>query len=139
MTKINLHNILHVAMDNDPHAGGLSTEVTACVHEAMRDCSKLVMERVEKQTQVIEKENISNFLFPQEEVLKDDFAKQERLLNIYRGIKLGNTLKNKVEIIFEDVLGIKKVETTIWGATDNYIILKSNLLIPIHRIYSVNV
>lgn len=97
------------------------------------------MERVEKQTQVIEKENISNFLFPQEEVLKDDFAKQERLLNIYRGIKLGNTLKNKVEIIFEDVLGIKKVETTIWGATDNYIILKSNLLIPIHRIYSVNV
>ena len=89
------------------------------------------MERVEKQTQVIEKENISNFLFPQEEVLKDDFAKQERLLNIYRGIKLGNTLKNKVEIIFEDVLGIKKVETTIWGATDNYIILKSNLLIRI--------
>ena len=48
MTKINQHNILHVAMDNDPHAGVLSTEATACVHEAMRDCSKLVMERVLK-------------------------------------------------------------------------------------------
>jgi hypothetical protein len=48
MTKINLHNILQVSLDKDPNVGVLSTEASDCIHEAMRDCSKVVMERVLK-------------------------------------------------------------------------------------------
>ena len=91
-----------------------------------------------QQSHLIEKEDISNFKFPQEEVLKDEFSVKARTKNILRGLKLGNKFKNKVHIYFEDNISLKKVETTIWGVTENYLILKSNMLIPIKRVHSVN-
>ena len=52
-------------------------------------------------------------------------------------MKLGNSKKFKVHIIFEDKEGLKKVETTIWGVTEKNIILKRGTLIPIHRIHEI--
>mgnify|MGYP006144176067 CR=1 FL=1 len=52
-------------------------------------------------------------------------------------VELGNASKGKVKIIFEDVEGMKKVETTIWGFTDKNVILKKTTIIPIRRIHEV--
>lgn len=86
---------------------------------------------------LVEKEEIASFVFPKFEVLKDELAISTRTKNLLRGLKLGNAFKNKVEIFFEDNECLKKVETTIWGITENYLILKRNTLIPINRVHSI--
>ena len=65
---------------------------------------------------------------------KEKGAEQER---IKKGMHLGNTSKGKVKIIFEDVDGLKKVETTIWGFTDKNVILKKTTIIPIRCVHEV--
>ena len=45
-----------------------------------------------------------------------------------------NSSKGKVKIIFEDVDGLKKVETTIWGFTDKNVIFKRTTIIFIRCI-----
>ena len=93
---------------------------------------------VYKKYQLIEKEEIANYIFPKGEVLKDRVKKELRSININKALKLGNKFKNKVHIFFEDNFSLKRVETTIWGVTEKYIILKQNVLIPIERVYSIN-
>lgn len=86
---------------------------------------------------LIEKETITEFSFPKQEVLLDAELLALRAKNIEKGMSIGNLQKTKVEIFFEDSEGLKKVQTTIWGVTENYLILKGNLLIPIQRIHQV--
>ena len=52
-------------------------------------------------------------------------------------MRLGNSLKRKVKIIFKDIVGLKEVETTIWGFTDKNVILKKTTIIPIRCIQEV--
>jgi uncharacterized protein (UPF0248 family) len=51
---------------------------------------------------------------------------------------LSNLYHNKVKIVFEDREGAKMVETTIWATTDAAIMLKGGVVIPIHRIHSID-
>ena len=88
-------------------------------------------------TKLIEKEEISEFSFPLGDVLDSEEKKEERQARIKRGMRLGNSMKRKVKIIFEDVEGLKKVETTIWGFTDKNVILKKTTIIPIRCIHEV--
>ena len=88
-------------------------------------------------TVLIEKEEISEFSFPKEDVLQTEEEREERQVRIKRGMRLGNNMKRKVKIIFEDIEGLKKVETTIWGFTDKNVILKKTTIIPIRRIHEV--
>ena len=37
----------------------------------------------------------------------------------------------------EDNEGLKRVNTTIWGVTEDYVILKTSTIIPMERIVSV--
>lgn len=48
MTKINLSNILSASFEKNNNSDITSVETTLCIHEAMRDCSRIVMERVLK-------------------------------------------------------------------------------------------
>lgn len=96
------------------------------------------MEIVNNQISLIEKEEISKFIFPKEEVIQDAAEILLRTENLAKGLKLGNNYKGKVEILFEDNTSIKKVETTVWGVTEKYIILKGDILIPIKRIHSIS-
>ena len=93
--------------------------------------------RVQDTTQLIEKESIVEFSFPKGDVLVTEEQRKERQSRIKRGMRLGNSLKRKVKIIFEDVEGLKKVETTIWGFTDKNVILKKTTIIPIRCIREV--
>ena len=87
---------------------------------------------------VIEKEEIKSLHFPSDDVL---FSKEDRSIranDLKNSIALGNLEHQKVKIIFQDIEGIKQVETTIWGVTDREIILKQGAIIPIVRIVKIN-
>ena len=86
---------------------------------------------------LIEKENICDLKFPENEVLKSKEDIMTRARNLERALKLGNLQYSKIKIVFEDTQGIKQVETTIWGVTDKRIILKHGMLIPIHCIHEI--
>lgn len=87
----------------------------------------------------VEKEELSNCLFPQEDVLNkaDELKRLKNELN--RAISLGNLEHQKVKIYFEDAKKKKIVHTTIWAVTDNAIVLKQNVTIPIRRIYKLEI
>jgi hypothetical protein len=86
---------------------------------------------------LVEKEDIKEFKFNQGDVLISEEQKNERQARIKRGMRLGNSFKRKVKIVFEDIEGIKKVETTIWGFTDKNVILKKTTIIPIRCIHEI--
>ena len=85
----------------------------------------------------VAKENISQLTFPKSDVLLDEIKRNERQKRVERAMTLGNSSKSKVRIVFEDSEGLKTVETTIWGVTDNNIILKKTTVIPIRRIHEI--
>jgi hypothetical protein len=87
---------------------------------------------------LVEKETVKAMFFPREEVLKTvDSAKERRNL-LERATVLSNLYHNKVKIVFEDRDGSKMVDTTIWATTDTAIMLKGGVVIPIHRIHTID-
>jgi uncharacterized protein (UPF0248 family) len=86
---------------------------------------------------MIEKESISALKFPKEDVLKSKQEIEDRNMKLKSATSLGNLEKHKVKIVFRDVEGLKMVHTTIWGTTENNIILKSNINIPLHCIVDI--
>ena len=90
-----------------------------------------------KPATVVAKEEISSLKFPKNDVLTSPIQQLDRNNRIIRAMKLGNNGKVKVEIIFEDEQGLKKVETTVWGVTEKNIILKKGTLVPINRIHEI--
>lgn len=88
---------------------------------------------------MVEKEKIEMMRFPSIEVLESTDLKQERLSNLNKALTLGNLEHNKIKILFEDEIGKKIVETTVWGVTDKRIILKQGVVIPIHRVHAVKI
>ena len=84
----------------------------------------------------IEKESIHSLHFPTADVLNDLEAISQRNSDLSRALALGNLEHGKTRIFFEDNQSKKVVETTIWGVTDNAVILKKGVGIPINRIYA---
>ncbi|MCK6640245.1 MAG: hypothetical protein L6Q81_09165 [Bacteroidia bacterium] len=87
--------------------------------------------------QKIEKETISEMSFPKEDVLSNADERRQRRNELDRALILGNVDHSKVKIIFSDMTGMKQVETTIWAVTEERIILKSGMVIPIRRIHQI--
>jgi len=90
------------------------------------------------QATFIAKEDIQKLHFKNEEVLKSAEAIKERFHDLENAMLLGNTDHNKVKIVFECTDGIFLVETTVWGVTQNSLMLKGNILIPIHSIHQIS-
>lgn len=84
--------------------------------------------------ELIQKEDIPHLTFPKVEVLKDLSEIQQRFNDLNRALSLGNLEHSKIKIYFEDNLSKKVVETTVWGLTDQRVILKQGNVIPINRI-----
>ena len=85
--------------------------------------------------QTIEKENIHSLKFPKHEVLEDKDAIFQRNSDLNRAQSLGNLEHSKIKIFFEDNQSKKVVETTVWAVTDNQVVLKQGIGIPINRIF----
>lgn len=83
----------------------------------------------------IEKEMIARLSFPNADVLNDSAEINQRFYDLNRALSLGNLEHAKTKIYFEDNESKKVVETTIWGLTDQRVILKQGNVIPIYRIY----
>lgn len=88
---------------------------------------------------LVEKEEIAEYHFPNEEILKKESEIDIRNKSLARAIALGNLEHQKVRIYFTDDEGEKYVETTIWGVTDHEILLKKNVMLPIHRIIKLEI
>lgn len=86
---------------------------------------------------LIDKEVIPTLNFPKDEVLVDKEAISSRKNDLDRALSLGNLEHVKIKIYFEDDSSKKMVETTIWGVTDNRVILKQGVVIPVNRIHKI--
>ena len=86
---------------------------------------------------IVQKEIVQFLHFPQEDVLQIRSEKALRQQKLEKATSVGNLNHTKVGIVFEDIHGLKKIETTIWATTKNNIILKKGSTIPIHRIRNI--
>lgn len=81
---------------------------------------------------LIEKEEIKNYTLikaqEKAENLKEKMKQAERVGNAYKG---------KVFITFATTNGNKKVETTVWNASEGHIQLKAGTMIPIESIVDI--
>ena len=89
------------------------------------------------QFQIIEKENIADLKFPHSEILNDDKAIDQRTTELKRALSLVNLEHSKIQIYFEDEFSKKMVETTVWALTDESVVLKKGVGIPINRIVKI--
>lgn len=87
--------------------------------------------------QTINKEAIASLHFPNSEVLTEKEAVSQRKIDLDRALTLGNLEHLKIKIYFEDDASMKMTETTVWGVTDNRVILKQGVVIPLNRIHKV--
>ena len=87
--------------------------------------------------ELIDKELITSLNFPKEDVLEDKEDIAERRNNLDRALSLGNLEHVKIKIYFEDDTSKRMVETTIWGVTDERVILKQGVVIPVNRIHKI--
>lgn len=87
--------------------------------------------------ELIDKEAITSLNFPKNDVLDDKDDIKERKSDLDRALSLGNLERVKIKIYFEDDTSRKLVETTIWGVTDNRVILKQGVVIPVYRIHKI--
>lgn len=87
--------------------------------------------------ELIDKELITSLNFPKADVLEDKEAILGRKNDLDRALSLGNLEHVKIQIYFEDDMSKKMVETTIWGVTDERVILKQGVVIPVKRIHKI--
>lgn len=86
---------------------------------------------------LIQKEIVPYLHFPKSDVLLEDVEKKTRQEKLNKAMVAGNTDHTKVKIIFEDIHGLKEIQTTIWAITENSILLKRGAAIPIHRVHDI--
>ncbi len=88
---------------------------------------------------LIEKEDVSSLQFPAEPVVLSDADYKMLLKQLEVANTLGNLEHHKVKIFFQDSEGLKKVHTTVWAFTDKAVLLKQNVVLPIHRIIKLEI
>ena len=98
-----------------------------------------IQNMVDSEFKLVEKEEVASFHFPEEEVLVNESDRKFRKSELERAISFGNIEHLKVKIYFADDQSEKLVNTTIWAITDNAILLKKNVVIPIRRIIKLEI
>jgi len=85
----------------------------------------------------IEKEDIPRLNFVDHEVLpKQEFIDKRKQM-LFQSMILGNTYHAKVKIVFETKEGFYEVETTVWATTDDFVLLKGGVYLPMKCIHDV--
>ena len=89
-----------------------------------------------KPKMLIEKELIPSLSFTDASVIEQypELSKQ-----VQKAIRLGNTHKRKVKIVFQDDEGIKKVDTTLWASGSKFVCLKGGVWIPMNRLIEIEI
>ncbi len=79
----------------------------------------------------IAREIVPNFKCINSEVLDSIDSCMQRKLSLQRAAQMSHNYCLKVKIVFVTEEGIKEVVTTIWAATENNVILKGGICIPV--------
>jgi hypothetical protein len=87
--------------------------------------------------QIVQKEDIPHLHFVHHEVLPESEFLDKRKHLLYQSMLLGNTYHSKVKIVFETVEGFCQVETTVWATTEDFVMLKGGVYLPIRCIHDV--
>jgi hypothetical protein len=103
----------------------------------LRYLTNNLIDKLMNDFQLIEKEAVEQLKFPTEEVLTDKEDILQRKNDLDRALALGNLEHVKMKIYFEDDASKKMVETTVWGITNERVILKKGVVIPINRIHKI--
>ncbi|MFI5171734.1 MAG: hypothetical protein ACHQFW_05050 [Chitinophagales bacterium] len=85
----------------------------------------------------IEKEFIPGLSLHYHEVLDLPEQVLYRKLLLQKAMILGNTHHTKVKLVFSSDQGIFQVETTVWAATDDFVLLKGGVYLPVGSIMDV--
>ena len=85
----------------------------------------------------VTKEEINSLVFQMKEVLINDEERNNRRYDLHKAMILGNAYHYKVRIQFETADDMKWVETTVWYATDSFVMLKGGISIPVRCIREV--
>jgi hypothetical protein len=88
---------------------------------------------------LVEKEEVARLKFPKSDVLQTEKDQQSLQAELDRALALGNLEHHKVKIYFEDDKKKRVVHTTIWTLTDKAIVLKQNVIIPLNRIFKLEI
>ena len=86
---------------------------------------------------LIPKEEVTTLKFVPYDVLSTEDERKERFRKLEKAMLLGNGYKAKVKITFETLEGARKIETTVWEASDDQLMIKSDVMIPIHAVIDV--
>jgi len=89
--------------------------------------------------ELVPKEAISRYKFVNNDVLQTADERKMRQALLEKAMILGNGYKGKVKIVFETQEGTKAVETTVWQAGQDNIMLKGGINIPIRCIREVHI
>lgn len=88
-----------------------------------------------KKIPLIQKEALSGISFQKKEVIENYQLRQDRTSDLNKAVALGNLYHFKVSIIFETEDGItQKVITTIWAVSEDFILLKGGVFVPVKAI-----
>ena len=87
---------------------------------------------------LISKEELPSYEIAKGDALTNPADISRRREDLERAMKLGNNEHQKVKIIFESTEGTMAVETTVWEVTQNYLILKSNMALPIRSVHRID-
>ena len=88
-----------------------------------------------KNIHIISKEQLNNILFYKNDVLDETLQRQLRKDKLQRALVLGNIEHNHVKITFKNREGdLQQVEATIWSVSEDHILLKYGIFIPVRAI-----
>ena len=88
-----------------------------------------------QQIPLIQKEALKSVNFQKTDVIQIQALRLNRYNNLNRALILGNLYHPKVSIIFKTGDGsLQKVVTTIWAVSDDFILLKGGIFVPVKAI-----
>jgi hypothetical protein len=85
------------------------------------------------EAELIEKEEVINYHFMKAEA-NPELTKDK----LERAVRLGNEFKGKTLITFMTDQGPKKIETTVWTLTEEFIQIKGSVSIPLKSLMDIS-
>jgi len=87
---------------------------------------------------LVDKTSISTFTFPEDSIHNSEIETKNLMIKLKVAASLG-AMKKKCKIFFEDSIELKVVETTVWSISEENVMLKAGISIPLKRILHVTI
>lgn len=93
-----------------------------------------------QQYHLIDKSQVYGIKYLKHDVLESPQDKEARKSALHKALTLGNLHKQHVRIRFKNANNqMLETKATIWALTENYVVLKSHMMIPIQSIMNVRI